>query len=831
MKHSIQLINWMMKHPVYGDLPCQVPFSMYGVLLDAGKIGDPFYRDQEYALKALSDEDYTFESVFTAPAELLQNPHQKLRFEGIDTVATISLNETVIGQAFNMHRIWEFDIANALKPGENRLQVTLHSPVRYMQERQSRHFVWGQSGTMEGFAHIRKASCMFGWDWAPQLPDMGIFRPVTWLSYAADRIQEVRIHQQHSQTAGLAGNQTPSVALELSVITEQMASEPCIHVAIDGSGGHHQETMLPGGKGRIEIQQPQLWWPHGYGDQPLYTVTVTLLQKGEPVDIWQRRIGLRTLTVSTAPDQWGNEFCFVVNGVKMFAMGADYVPEDSLIGRLSRKRTEKLIKSCIKANFNSIRVWGGAQYPSDDFFDLCDEYGLVVWQDFMFACVNVWLSKEFTENICQEFIDNIRRLRDHASLGLLCGNNEMEMAVLQWDGCKDSALAKQDYLQLYEHILPDLCAEHCPDIFYWPSSPSSAGGFDDPQDENRGDAHYWGAWHGSIPFESYRQYYFRFCSEFGFEAFPNMKTIRSFAEPGDMNPFSLIMESHQKCLSGNTKILSYASDKYLYPYDFPSLVYTSQLLQADAIRYGVEHFRRFRGHCMGAIYWQLNDCWPVASWASVDYYGRWKALMYSAKRFFAPVLLSAHENGLQVILNLSNETRDAFTGTVRWQIIDRAFTVYEQGELPASVCALSAKDLPLPDLTQALQGRETERLLAYALYDDQGQLVSQASLLFCKPKHFAFAAPQIQVAIEGSNGSFTLHVTADSYAKSVELDFAQYDLLLSDNYFDITSAAPLVLTAETEDRNVTAEQLLADLQIQTVESIGKLPQQQKGGAQ
>ena len=820
MKHTVLLTDWVMKHPVFGNLPCRIPFSMYGTLLEAGKIPDPFYRDQEYALTALSDEEYTFETTFEAAPEQLQNPYQKLRFEGIDTIATIFLNGRQIGQAFNMHRIWEFDIAHALQSGQNRLQILFHSPTRYMQERQSRHFVWGQSDTMEGFAHIRKASCMFGWDWAPKLPDMGLFRPVSWISYATDRIQEVRIHQHHPDQAGTAGRALAPVALELQIATEQAAPESTFSVQVEGPGCH-QEVLLSGPQGRIEIPDPKLWWPHGYGEQPLYTVTVTLLQAERPLDVWQRRIGLRTLTVSTAADTWGNEFCFVVNGVKMFAMGADYVPEDSLIGRLSRQRTEKLIQSCIKANFNSIRVWGGGQYPSDDFFDLCDEYGLVVWQDFMFACVNVWLSKEFTENICQEFIDNICRLRDHASLGLLCGNNEMEMAVLEWEGCRDSALAKQDYLQLYEHLLPDLCAEYCPDIFYWPSSPSSVGGFDNPQDENRGDAHYWGAWHGSIPFESYRQYYFRFCSEFGFEAFPNIQTIRSFAEPEDMNPFSLIMESHQKCRSGNTKILSYASDKYLYPYDFSTLVYTSQLLQADAIRYGVEHFRRFRGRCMGAIYWQLNDCWPVASWSSVDYYGRWKALKYSAKRFFAPVLLSAHENGCLVTLNLSNETRDSFTGSVHWQVMDRRFTVYEQGELPASVLALSAADLPQLNLTQALQGKETERFLAYALYDQNGRLISQSSLLLCKPKHFQFENTPVLVRIEGGAGQFTLYVSADSYAKSVELDFANHDLLLSDNYFDITSAAPRLLTAETEDLEVTAEQLLADLTVQTVAGIGK----------
>lgn len=807
----MQLHKWVLKHPQYGDLPCQVPFSLYGTLLDAGKIDDPYYRDHEYALKPLSNLDYTFETTFIASAQRLAMPHQLLRFEGIDTIATIYLNGANIGQAFNMHRTWEFDIRQALRPGENVLQVVLHSPVRYMEERQRRHYVWGQTGTMDGFAHIRKASCMFGWDWAPQLPDMGLFRPVTWLSFQADRIREVRLRQQHHDG---------QVTLHFEVKTQYQAPQLTVSVQVSGPGCLRQ-IPLPAGCGELTIENPLLWWPNGYGEQPLYTVTVTLQQGDQILDTWTRRIGLRTLTVSTAPDAWGNEFCFVINGIKVFAMGADYVPEDSLLGRTSPQRTRRLLESCVKANFNSVRVWGGGCYPSDAFYDACDELGLIVWQDFMFACVNICLSKGFTDNIRQEFADNIIRLRDHASLGLLCGNNEMEEAVMHWDGCKDSSLVKMDYLQLYEHLLPDLCEQLCPDIFYWPSSPSCGGGFDDPQSEARGDAHYWGAWHGSIPFESYRQYYFRFCSEFGFESFPNMKTIQTYAEPEDMNPFSLVMESHQKCLSGNTKILSYASDKYLYPYDFPSLVYTSQLLQADAIRYGVEHFRRNRGRCMGAIYWQLNDCWPVASWSSVDYFGRWKALMYSAKRFFAPVLLSAHEDGLRVVLNLSSESPRPFTGTVRWRIIDRAFAVYEQGELPVSLDALSAKDLTVLDLTEVLQGHETGRLLAYELYDGTGALLSHASLLFCKPKHFALARPDVQVGVVGGAGRFTLTVRSSTYVKSLEIDFAHHDALLSDNYFDITSDVPLQLTAETEDRSVTAEELLADLTLQSVYDIGR----------
>ena len=396
----------------------------------------------------------------------------------------------------------------------------------------------------------------------------------------------------------------------------------------DLADGNQKKVHAFGGKPEeMLIENPRLWWPNGYGEQNLYSVLVRLLKNEEEVDTWEKRIGLRTLTKKTTKDEFGEYFAHEVNGVSFFAMRADYIPEDCILGRCSEMRTRQLLTQCKEANFNVIRVWGGGHYPFDGFWDICDELGLVVWQDFMFACALYDLTEEFEENVRRELIDNIRRIRSHPSLGLWCGNNEMEMFTdTEIWGC--TPRQKADYIKLYEYIIPKILKEEDPYTFYWPASPSSGGSFDNPNDENRGDVHYWDVWHGNKPITEYRKFYFRYVSEFGFQSFPSIKTVETFTEKEDRNIFSYVMEKHQRNSTANGKIMNYMEQTFLYPSDFDTLLYASQLLQAEAMRYGVEHFRRNRGRCMGAIVWQLNDCWPVASWSSIDYYGRWKALHY-----------------------------------------------------------------------------------------------------------------------------------------------------------------------------------------------------------
>lgn len=766
----------------------QAPCSLYSVLLAHKKIDDPFYRLNEKAATALSEEGMELCTRFTVTEEMLEKAHVALHFLGVDTLCEAYLGGEHLISMDNMHREWRAEVTGRVHAGENELRLCFRSPSEHIRRKNAEHYLYTSTAggaVMEGTGHIRKASCMFGWDWGPMLPDMGLYRDVVLEAYDA-RIADVSVRQEHA-----GGGVKLRLSLEPSEAREGMAAR----AVICSPSGEEQELELAlGGEVEVSVENPALWWPNGLGEQPLYGLRFELTAGGKTLDTAEKRIGLRTLTVSREADEYGEEFCACVNGVKFFSMGADYVPEDSILPHRTPERTRALLRSCKEANFNSVRVWGGGYYPDEWFYDACDEYGLVVWQDFMFACMNVLMTEEFEKSVRAEFRDVLKSIRHRACIGLLCGNNEMELALIEWSTCLRSKTQKvvDDYLLLYENVLPEVCAEYAPDIFYWPASPSSHGGFDDPNSENAGDAHYWKVWHGGVPFEEYRKHYFRYCSEFGFEAFPSVKTLESFALPEDMRIDSDVMRSHQKCLSGNEKIMSYVKDYYKVPEKFEDFVYISQLLQADAIRYGAEHFRRHRGRCMGALYWQLNDCWPTVSWASVDYFGRWKALHHKAKAFFAPVLLSLHEDGEEKLANISNETREDFCGEIYLAVRDASFIVVAEHREKVYVPALSAKDIAFPEeICAAIRGRETELFLEYALAAD-GRDVCREGKIYAKPKDFVFENPRITAELREENGEIYLDVRAEKFAKCVCLEWENAGVRAEENFFDITNGEKTV---------------------------------------
>ena len=792
---------WLLDIPgsQFPRINAAVPGSVYHDLLTAGQIPDPFYRDNENEALKIMDHDFIYSRDFEVSPELLSCDRVLLRCEGLDTLATVTVNGTQVGAANNMHRIWEFDVKGVVKTGRNHICVKFDSPTRFIKEAYAASPADGTSDAMVGFPLLRKAHCMFGWDWGPRLPDAGIWRDISLIGVSTARIRDVTVLQEHE-----SGKVTLTVNTHVTEIT---GTAPVAVRVIAPDGAVLTGT---GEQAVFEIAQPRLWWPNGLGEQPLYTVEVTL---GDGLDRWCKRVGLRTLTVTRKKDEWGESFCHCVNGVDVFAMGADYIPEDNLLPRVNLARTRRLLEDAKAANMNCIRVWCGGYYPDDFFYDACDELGLLVWQDFMFACAVYNLTEDFEENIRAEFIDNVRRLRNHPSLALWCGNNEMEQFVAygEWVSCPRQ---KADYIKMYEYIIPKILKVEDPQTFYWPASPSSGGSFDEPQDPNRGDVHYWDVWHGLKPFTDYRNYLFRYVSEFGFQSFPCMETIEAFTKPEDRNIFSYVMEKHQRNASANGKIVSYLSQMYLYPRNMELLVYASQLLQAQAMQYGVEHWRRNRNgnHCMGAVVWQLNDCWPVASWASIDYYGRWKALHYYEKRFFAPVLISCHEEGIlsqntnvnaepfalkkSAHLNVSNETLQPFTGKARWALRLPDASVIESGEFAVEVPAMSALWLPEQDFSD----RETyDCYYSYRLEDSAGNPVGEGSVLFCAPKHFHFADPQLEAHVEGDE----IVVTAKAFARSVEL-MAGPDVLLSDNYFDLNAGTRRVKILRGTPASVTA---------------------------
>ncbi len=580
-----------------------VPGSVYSFLLDNGLIEDPFYRTNELMATEIMENDFEFSRSFSF-SKGSNDEKIFLHCDGLDTLCDILLNGKNIASTNNMHRTYEFDVTDVIKDGENELSLIFRSANKYIKEKYKDDPIPGNSDTLVGFVHLRKASYMMGWDWGPRLPDAGIWKSIYLNVENSDRISEFHIIQRHSEG---------KVYVLPSIKTKYNKAEVKV------------STCSPDGKWfqvnadrENEIENPLLWWPNGFGDANLYTFKAEIYENGQVVDCSEKRIGLRDLKLIRERDEYGESFCHEINGVRFFAMGADYIPEDSILSRITRERTEKLLKHCVECNFNTVRIWGGGFYPHDDFFDICDELGLVVFADMMFACMNVPGNEEMLENIKEELYDNLLRIRHHACIAVISGNNEMEEQITQWfeDENKTEKL-KKTYLKIFEDMIPYVCKQVCPYIPYVPSSPSSFGGFKETQNENYGDSHYWKVWHGNLPFTEYRNHYFRYLSEFGFESFPSEKTVNTFTLPEDRNIFSYTMEMHQRCMGANKKILTYLADTFNYPCDFGTLLFASQLLQAEAMRYAVEHLRRNRGRCMGALYWQLNVVWPVASWSSI----------------------------------------------------------------------------------------------------------------------------------------------------------------------------------------------------------------------
>ena len=773
-----------------------VPGSVYADLMADGTMPDPFWRENELDAFERMKKDYVYQRAFTVTEAQLAHAHVELVCEGLDTLAHVSLNGHEIAFANNMHITWVWDVKEQLHAGENTLEIRFDSPILYCAKKAEEAPGWESSDATPGFRHLRKAHCMFGWDWGPRLPDAGIWRPIFLRTWDTARLENALMLQAHHDGV-VDVTIRPEIAGESAWSAEITAP--------DGEVLTLPETTAT--EQVITIEHPQLWWPNGLGKQPLYRVTVRLATG----DTRTWRIGLRTMTVSREKDEWGEEFCHVVNGMKVFAMGADYIPEDNILARVTPERTRRLLEDCKAANFNAIRVWGGGYYPDDAFYDICDELGLMVWQDLMYACAFYDLTPDFERSIRVETQQNVARLRHHASLALICGNNEMEMFMAgansalinhrTWEFVPTYPHHITDYVKMFEYILPAIVKETAPQTYWWPASPSSGGNFDAPNDENRGDNHYWDVWHGEKPFTEYRKFFFRYASEFGFQSFPCLKSVKQFTLPDDRNIFSRVMERHQRNQAANGKILSYLSQTFRYPNSFDDLLYASQLMQAEAIRYGVEHWRRNRGRCMGAIIWQLNDIWPVASWASIDYYGRWKALHYAAKRFFAPVMISAEEEGelsqnpkineyhpapleKSFRLNVCNETLRDVTGEVVWALRTPDGAIVRQNQQTLTIPAMSAKWLDKVDCADASL---TGHYVSFAFVVDN-VAVSEGTCIFCAPKHFEFVDPRLTVETRGD----TLLVTSHAYAKQVWLESEDADLLLDDNAFDMNRGTKVV---------------------------------------
>lgn len=760
------------------------PGSVYQNLLEAGLIEDPFYRDNEERSRVISERNYEYRRKFYVDSELLEQDKIYLVCEGIDTIADIFINQTKVMKCNNMHMVLEAEVKTYLTTGENDILISFTSPYQQIEIIKKNHpYMDLDRHLFQAKMQMRKAHYMFGWDWGPALADMGIYRSIFLRGYKASRITDINIEQKHL---------FDKVELSCSADWEAFSEGSEIIFSCYAPDGQLLFSKAAEcGKALFEIDHPQLWWCINYGEQPLYTIKAEAVLRGEVIHTINKRIGLRTLTVCQDNDAFGQKFHFKINDVEVFAKGGDYIPEDSLLGRMNFEKSKQIIDSCIKANFNMIRIWGGGLYPTEDFLDYCDEKGIMVWQDFMFAnIVTIWEGEE-KENMTGEVLQLTHRLRNHPCIAILCGNNETEMMV--WDSMEPKY--KEMYIRQYEVDMKEIVNKEAPHIFYWPSSPSSTGSMRDVENMSIGDTHDWNVWHGKKPFTYFRSTFPRFNSEFGLQSFPCMKTIETFTLPEDRNIFSYVMEGHQKSLSGNEYINYYISQYFKFPVNFEALIYLSQAIQLEGIRYGVEHWRRNRNdqHCMGALFWQVNDCWPVASWSSIDYFGRWKALHYGAKRFFEPILVSACEEGCSVELHVTNETLVESNGVLTWRLCHVEHGILKEDSIDCQIGRLHSDCIRKLDFSDILITKEDKRsyYLSYS-YQSEGVTVGSGTVIFSPAKHFDFREPHI-LCEKIDDRRYRL--TSDQFCKFVEVTFEE-DVILSDNFFDLVPGAEKIIETE-----------------------------------
>lgn len=814
--------NWQFRQVDGNDwLPASVPGGVHTDLLAAGRIPDPFVGDNEYRVAWVAEAEWEYRRSFNVGPNLLAEDQVWLVCDGLDTLATVRLNGHTLGSTDNMFRQYCWDIKPYLHPandsgasGDNELTISFGSSVKYVTEKQALRPLFGPTQSIPGGPHLRKAPCQFGWDWGPQLPPVGIWKDLRLEGYSVARLEDVHVRQSHS------GGQ---VVVEAHIVTERWSGDALsaeLRITTpDGETLTGTAALDADGRGvvRVTVDKPQLWWPNGYGAQPLYRVDVLLRGGSKVLDQQRRQIGLRTIELRQEPDQWGRTFVFVVNGTPIFAKGSNWIPADSFPTRISDAYLEGLIRSAADTHHNMLRVWGGGLYEEERFYDLCDRYGILVWQEFIFSCsVYPLEDPAFIENLHVEAVQNMRRIRHRASLCLWCGNNEMEWGWHDWNWDRPELQAlKAAYDQFFHRTLREWCATEDADTPYWPSSPSSDLNFKDPNGQKQGDAHYWEVWHGRKPFTAYRDQFPRFMSEFGFQALPPLPTVRTYAAERDWNITSYIMEQHQKNASGNVLMVAQMLDTFRLPKDFPSMVYLSMVLQAEGIRYGVEHWRRHTDRVAGTLYWQLNDCWPVASWSSLDFFGRWKALHYAARRFYAPIMMSIEDKPPVQSIAISSDLCDPWEGTVRWSLETLNGQSLASGEervnaapsVPTWVCRLDFADKVTPD-------SQRETILVAELWQGDHRVALQVAT-FVPTKHIALQEPVITAQVRAVHDQLVIDVTAQSLARLVELSLDGADVVFSDNYFDLPANRSVTITGALPS-GWTAESACAALKVRSV---------------
>jgi beta-mannosidase len=796
--------DWEFGMPDGTWYPGILPGCNYLDLIANKLVDDPFFEENEKEAASFARYDYRYRKIFYAENIVIDNDYTELVIGQIDLFAIVTLNGTIVAKTDNAFKVYRIDITNHIKHGDNEIEILFKNPLPYMRKMGKAFKAKSYGIGVIGKNMVRKPQYHFGWDWGPNLPPVGIRDMIQIQSYTHARFISLRADQIHAD-----GHVMLRITSEIDCLQTSVPS--LLSVSLTFPDGHIEKCIEKISSQTIIseffIVNPVLWWPNGMGEQVLYTLRADLLSitsgnlndnpsQTELLDTWNKEIGLRTVKLNTEADFWGHNFMFAVNGIPIFAKGANWIPSDSFVNRTTPEKLDFYIRNARDANMNMLRVWGGGYYESDYFYELCDRYGILIWQDLAFACSSYpLLDPGFKENIHSEIKDNVQRLRHHACIALWCGNNEVFFGRTL-SGKSALTMAHDTF---FYNELPAWIAEDDPSTPYWPGSPSSGSPEIRANDLRSGDTHLWQVWHGLQSISAFQKMPTRFCAEFGMESMPSMQAILSFTGETDLQPFSKAMRSHQKSPGGNEKMLWYILGEYKNPGSFEDFVYLSQLVQARAVDAGVRFWRRYKGQCNGALFWQYNDCWPVASWSSIDYLGKFKILQRHARHFFASRILScaAHKSGVDIYL--VNDSPQEISGTVQWDVEDFDGNIVSSGECASTTGGMSVVWIERLVYATILNGRSRrDTLMFLRLIDRDGKVIAVQTVFFVKEKKVRFKSPQFSTEFHTDNkmAYLTIHSNIPAVNVAVEIDAARDHL--SDNYFNLRANESKTLSFPSE---------------------------------
>ncbi|MBV4215923.1 glycoside hydrolase family 2 protein [Bacteroides sp. AM07-18] len=801
-----RLTNWY---------PATVPGVVHTDLLQNKIIEDPFFRLNERGLQWIDKEDWVYETCFTLAADMMRKENMELVFEGLDTYADVYLNDECILKANNMFRRWSIPVRQYIREENNILKVYFHSPVKidvpkwdalpYQYPASNDQSENGGLFNKKISIFARKAGYHYGWDWGPRLVTSGIWRPVYIRAWSDLRINDVFIEQKEvgAGRAVIAGHVELDADKDMDGVLVTITDEATGRVL-----GEWQAD-LKRGTNRVTVDfvlhKPKLWWSNGLGEPFLYRFRTDIIAGGELLDSKTERVGIRSLKVVHQPDKDGHTFYIELNGRPVFAKGANYIPLDNFLPRVTPENYKRTILDAAGVNMNMLRVWGGGIYENDVFYDLCDEHGIMIWQDFMFACSMYPAEGALLDNIHQEAVDNVKRLRNHACIALWCGNNECQDAWLGWGWKREIERQNKEYAdkiwaqyrQQYHVTLPGVVREYAPGTFYWPSSPFAFEG--EMSGTTDGDRHYWSVWHGKAPISDYDSEKSRFFSEYGFQSFPEFESVKRYAPyPEDWDIRSEVMMSHQRGGDhANGLIETYLLNEYKKPRDFRAFLYMNHVLQGDAIKTAIESHRRQMPYNMGTLFWQHNDCWPVASWASRDYYGRWKAQHYYVRKAYDDILISPVVEGDDLKVYAVSDRLENTSGRLQLQVCQFDGTVVHHWGKSVGISGNDSRVCFSAPLAKLLEGANRGTVYVRVDYTDKSGRVYHNNYCLGKQKDMDYPKVDLQTEVRSIEGGYEVTVSADKFARAVCLSVADNESVYSDNYFDVQPKSSVQVQVRT----------------------------------